>query len=125
MLGITDKIICGLKGLKEETEMALQNLTEATFDAAVNAAPLAMVDVWATWCGPCKMMGPVIDKIAEEYDGKVLVGKVDADEEMEIAQRFSISSIPTIIFFKNGEEIDRKVGVQPESAIKKILDSNL
>ena len=105
--------------------MALQNLTEETFDAAVNEASLALVDVWATWCGPCKMMGPVIDKIAEEYDGKVLVGKVDADEEMEIAQRFSISSIPTIIFFKNGVEIDRKVGVQPESAIKKILDSNL
>ena len=105
--------------------MALQNLTEATFDAAVNAAPLAMVDVWATWCGPCKMMGPVVDKIADEYDGKVLVGKVDADEEMELAQRFSITSIPTLIFFKNGVEVDRKVGVLPEAAIKKILDSNL
>ena len=105
--------------------MALQNLTEATFDAAVNAAPLAMVDVWATWCGPCKQMGPVVDKIADEYDGKVLVGKVDADEEMELAQRFGITSIPTLIFFKNGVEIDRKVGVLPESAIKKILDSNL
>ena len=105
--------------------MALQNLTEATFDAEVKAAPLAMVDVWATWCGPCKMMGPVVEKIADEYDGKVLVGKVDADEEMELAQRFNITSIPTLIFFKNGVEIDRKVGVLPESAIKKILDSNL
>ncbi len=105
--------------------MALQNLTEATFDAEVKAAPLAMVDVWATWCGPCKMMGPVVEKIADEYDGKVLVGKVDADEEMELAQRFNITSIPTLIFFKNGVEIDRKVGVLPEGAIKKILESNL
>lgn len=105
--------------------MALQNLTEATFDAEVKAAPLAMVDVWATWCGPCKMMGPVVEKIADEYDGKVLVGKVDADEEMELAQRFNITSIPTLIFFKNGVEIDRKVGVLPEGSIKKILDSNL
>ena len=105
--------------------MALQNLTEDTFDEAVNAAPLAMVDIWATWCGPCKMMGPVVEKIAEEYDGKVLVGKVDADEEMELSQRFGISSIPTIIFFKNGVEFDRKVGVLPESALKKILDANL
>ena len=105
--------------------MALQNLTEATFDEAVKQAPLAIVDVWATWCGPCKMMSPVVDKFAEDYDGKVLVGKVDADEEMDLVQRFGIASIPTLIIFKNGEEIARKVGVTPESELKKILDENL
>ncbi len=105
--------------------MAVQNLTEDTFDEAVNAAPLAMVDIWATWCGPCKMMGPVVDKLAEEYDGKVLVGKVDADDEMDLVQRFGVASIPTLIFFKNGQEIERKVGVTPESEIKKLLDANL
>lgn len=105
--------------------MALQNLTEATFDEAVKQAPLAIVDVWATWCGPCKMMGPVIGKLAEDYDGKVLVGKVDADEEMDLVQRFGIASIPTLIIFKNGEEIARKVGVTPEGELKMILDENL
>lgn len=105
--------------------MALQILTEDTFDEAVGKAPLAMVDIWATWCGPCKMMGPVVEKLAEEYDGKVLVGKVDADEEMELVQRFGIASIPTLIFFKNGEEFARKVGVSPESELKKVLDANL
>ncbi|MBR2547089.1 MAG: thioredoxin [Eubacterium sp.] len=105
--------------------MAVQNLTEDTFDEAVNAAPLAMVDIWATWCGPCKMMGPVVDKLAEEYDGKVLVGKVNADDEMDLVLRFGVASIPTLIFFKNGQEIERKVGVTPESEIKKLLDANL
>ncbi len=105
--------------------MALQNLTEDTFDEAIKNADLAMVDVWATWCGPCKMMGPVVDKLAEEYDGRVLVGKVDADEEMDVAQKLGVISIPTLVFFKNGEEIARKVGLTPEKEIKKILDENL
>ncbi len=105
--------------------MALQNLTEETFEEQVKAAPLAMVDFWATWCGPCKLMGPVVDKLAEEYDGKVVVGKVNADDEMDLVQDFGIMSIPTIIFFKNGEEIDRKVGVVPASELKKVLDDNL
>ncbi|MBR3146962.1 MAG: thioredoxin [Eubacterium sp.] len=105
--------------------MALQNLTEDTFDEAVKNASLAMVDVWATWCGPCKMMGPVVDKLAEEYDGKVLVGKVDADEEMDLAQKLGVISIPTLVFFKDGAEIDRKTGLTPESELRKILDANL
>lgn len=105
--------------------MALQNLTEDTFDEAVKNAPLAMVDVWATWCGPCKMMGPVVDKLAEEYDGKVLVGKVDADEEMDLAQKLGVISIPTLVFFKDGAEIDRRTGLTPESELRKILDENL
>ena len=105
--------------------MSLQHLKEDTFDAAVNAAPLAMVDFWATWCGPCKILGPVIEKIAGDYDGRALVAKVDTDEEMDLAQRFGISSIPTVIFFKNGKEFDRKVGVLPETAFTQVLDSNL
>ena len=99
--------------------MALQNLTEDTFDEAVKNAPLAMVDVWATWCGPCKMMGPVVDKLAEEYDGKVMVGKVD------LAQKLGVISIPTLVFFKDGVEIDRKTGLTPESELRKVLDANL
>ena len=105
--------------------MALQHLTAEGFDEAISAAPLAMVDFWATWCGPCKILGPVVEKLAEEYDGKALVGKVDTDSEMSLAQRFGISAIPTLIFFKNGAELQRSVGVVSEDALKAILEENL
>ena len=105
--------------------MALQHLTVEGFDEAISAAPLAMVDFWATWCGPCKILSPVVEKLAEEYDGKALVGKVDTDSEMSLAQRFGISAIPTLIFFKNGAELKRSVGVVSEDALKAILEENL
>ena len=105
--------------------MALQHLTEDTFDAAVNAAPLAMVDFWATWCGPCKMMGPIVEKLAGEYDGKALEAKVDTDEEANLAEKFEVSTIPTLVFLKNGAEFDRKIGVTPEAALREVLDANL
>ena len=105
--------------------MALQHLTEDTFDAAVNAAPLAMVDFWATWCGPCKMMGPIVEKLAGEYDGKALVAKVNTDEEADLAEKFEVSTIPTLVFLKNGAEFDRKIGVTPEAALREVLDANL
>lgn len=105
--------------------MALQHLTEDTFDAAVNAAPLAMVDFWATWCGPCKMMGPIVEKLAGEYDGKALVAKVDTDEEADLAEKFDVSTIPTLVFLKNGAEFERKIGVTPEAALREVLDANL
>ena len=105
--------------------MALQHLTAEGFDEAISAAPLAMVDFWATWCGPCKILSPVVEKLAEEYDGKALVGKVDTDSEMSLAQRFGISAIPTLIFFKNGAELQRSVGVVSEDTLKAILEENL
>ncbi len=105
--------------------MALQHLTAEGFDEAISAAPLAMVDFWASWCGPCKILSPVVEKLAEEYDGKALVGKVDTDSEMSLAQRFGISAIPTLIFFKNGAELKRSVGVVSEDALKAILEENL
>ncbi len=104
--------------------MAVQHLTENTFDAAVSTAPLAMVDFWATWCGPCKIMSPVVEKLAEDYDGRALIGKVESDSAMALMQRFGISAIPTLIFFRNGEEFARKVGVVPEEALREILDAN-
>ena len=105
--------------------MAIQHLTESSFDAAVKEAPLAMVDFWATWCGPCKLMGPVVEKLADEYDGKALIAKVESDGAMALMQRLGITAIPTLIFFKNGVELDRKVGVVPEGALREILDANL
>ena len=105
--------------------MALKHLTTAEFDAAVEAAPLAMVDFWASWCGPCKMLSPLVEALAEQYDGKALVAKVNVDEEPDLAARFGVMSIPTVVFLKNGREFDRKVGVMPPEAFTSVLYNNL
>ena len=104
--------------------MALIHLTNEAFDKAT-ASGLAMVDFWATWCGPCKMLSPVIESIGGQYEGKVLVGKVNVDEEPDLARRFGVMSIPTVIFLKDGKEIDRKVGVMPGAVFTQALDENL
>lgn len=96
--------------------MAVQHLKTAEFDAVVEAAPLAMVDFWADWCGPCKMITPTVEALAEQYGDRVVTGKVNVDEEPELARRFGIMSIPTVVFLKNGKEIERKVGVLPPGA---------
>lgn len=95
------------------------------FDKAVPAAPIAMVDFWAEWCGPCKMLGPVIDSLGAEYEGKALIGKVNVDEEGELAQRYGVMTIPTVIFFKDGKEIERQVGLLPANVYTQVLDANL
>nr|WP_326185782.1 thioredoxin [uncultured Oscillibacter sp.] len=105
--------------------MAIKHFKTAEFDAAVDAAPLAMVDFWASWCGPCKMLSPVVEAIAEQYEGRALVGKVNVDEEPELAQRFGVMSIPTVVFLNQGREFDRKVGVMPAEEFTEVLDANL
>ena len=105
--------------------MAIKHFKTAEFDAAVAAAPLAMVDFWADWCGPCKMLSPVVESIGSQYEGKVLVGKVNVDEEPELARRFGVMNIPTVVFLKNGQEIDRKVGGMPPQVFTGVLDANL
>ena len=96
-----------------------------SFEAELNSGKLMMVDFWAVWCGPCRMLAPMVDNLAEKYAGKVVVGKVNVDEEQELAIRYGVMSIPTVIFFKDGKEIDRKVGVMPPEAFTKVLDANL
>jgi thioredoxin 1 len=91
----------------------------------VENSPLSVVDFWATWCGPCRMLAPVIEKLGEEYSEKVLIAKVDVDAEPELARRFGIMSIPTVVFLKNGREFERKVGLMGPEAFSKILDENL
>ena len=105
--------------------MAIKHLKTAEFEAAVEAVPLAMVDFWASWCGPCKMLSPTVEALAEQYEGKVLVAKVNVDEEPELARAFGVMSIPTVVFLKNGREFDRKVGLMPAGAFTAVLDSNL
>ena len=93
------------------------------FDKALSQGKLMMVDFWADWCGPCRMLGPVIEQLAGEYPD-VVVGKVNVDDEQELALRYGVMSIPTVIFFKDGKEIDRKVGVMPPEAFTQVLDAN-
>lgn len=102
-----------------------KNLTLNEFDKLVDEAPLAMIDFWAVWCGPCKMLSPAVEDIAERYGDKVLVGKVNVDEEPDLARRFGVMSIPTVVFLKNGREFDRKVGVMPPQVFTDVLDKNL
>ena len=96
-----------------------------SFEAELNSGKLMMVDFWASWCGPCRMLAPVMDDLAAQYEGKAVVGKVNVDEEQELAIRYGVMSIPTVIFFKDGKEIGRKVGVMPAGAFSEVLDKNL
>ena len=103
----------------------MTHFNKESFDTALAEGKLMMVDFWAVWCGPCRMLAPMVDDLAEKYAGKVVVGKVNVDEEQELAIRYGVMSIPTVIFFKDGKEIDRKVGVMPPEAFTKVLDANL
>ena len=105
--------------------MAIKHFKTAEFDAAVAAAPLAMVDFWADWCGPCKMLSPVIEEIGAQYQGRALVGKVNVDEEPELARQFGVMQIPTVVFLKDGKEVARKVGAMPAGVFTGVLDQYL
>ncbi|MEA4932613.1 MAG: thioredoxin [Lawsonibacter sp.] len=102
----------------------MTHFNQASFDQALAEGKPMMVDFWADWCGPCKMLGPVIEELAGQYSEKVVVGKVDVDEEQELAIRYGVMSIPTVIFFKDGKEMERKVGVMPKDVLVQVLDQN-
>lgn len=105
--------------------MALYHFNLGGLKKAVSSGNLTMVDFWASWCGPCRMVAPTIEKLANQYEGKAIVGKVNTDEEPALAQALGIMNIPTVIFFKDGKEIDRKVGVMPPEAYAAVLEANL
>ena len=99
---------------------------ESNFEAEVLQSDLPVfVDFYADWCGPCKMMSPVIDKLAEEYEGKIKVGKVNVDENSDLAMKYGIMSIPNMVFFKNGQAVDRQIGASPQAALAKKFDGVL
>jgi len=100
----------------------LLEVTDDTFDSEiVNSDIPAMVDFWAEWCGPCRMVGPVVEELAKEYDGKVKIAKMNVDQNRQTPARFGIRNIPTLILFKNGEVSQTIVGAQPKSSIEDAL----
>lgn len=102
--------------------MAEIKITAANFEQEVIGSELpVLVDFWATWCGPCKMIAPMVTEIADEYEGKIKVGKINVDEESELAMRYKIASIPTLMLFKNGEVKDMLVGYRPKADIEAML----
>jgi len=92
---------------------------------AVNSDKPVMIDYWATWCGPCRMVAPIMEELSEEYDGKAKICKVNVDEESELAVKFRIMSIPTIMIYKNGQMVERVVGARSKEEFKKLLDQYL
>ena len=95
---------------------------DATWDADVmKASELVMVDFWAVWCGPCQMVAPIVEELAKEYVGKVKVRKLNTDENPEVAGRYQVMSIPTILFFKNGQVVEKLVGARPKRQFKEML----
>ena len=92
-------------------------ITIENFESLKSGEQPLVVDFWATWCGPCRMVGPVISELAEQYDGKIVVGKCDVEDNEELAVEFGIRNIPTILFFKNGQVVDKLVGAQPKAKI--------
>ena len=105
--------------------MALQ-ITDASFEEVVlKSDKPVLVDFWATWCGPCRMLGPVIEELASEYEGRVVVGKVDVDNNQEFAAKYGVRNIPTVLVFKDGEVVGRQVGVAPKKTYTDALDSLL
>ena len=105
--------------------MALE-LTDSNFEQLVlKSDKPVMVDFWAEWCGPCRMVGPVVEELGKEYDGKAVVGKLNVDENAQVSMKYGIRSIPTILFFKDGQLVDRSVGAVPKAMLAQKLQAQL
>ena len=116
----------GLDTLKEdEVPSEAIELTDANVDQALQRFPLIVVDCWAPWCGPCRMMTPVIDELAREYAGKIVFGKVNVDENAQTAMKYGIRSIPALLIFQDGKVVDQIIGAQPKQALEPQLTKYL
>lgn len=102
-----------------------QHFSSQTFEQAIAGDKPVLVDFWATWCGPCRMIAPVIEEIADEFEGRAVVGKVDVDEEPGLAQRFGVMSIPTLIVLKGGKVVEQAVGARGKADIAAMIERHL
>jgi thioredoxin 1 len=100
-------------------------ITDANFDEIIKTDKPVLVDFWAEWCGPCKMIGPVVEELAGEYEGKVIIGKLDVDSNPEISAKFGIRSIPTLLVIKNGQVVDKQVGAVSKAVLSQKLEAQI
>lgn len=100
-------------------------ITDSSFDEVINSEQPVLVDFWAEWCGPCKMIGPIVEELAGDYEGKVTIGKLDVDANPDIPSRFGIRSIPTLLIFKGGEIVDKVIGAVPKSVLADKLEGQI
>ena len=100
-------------------------ITDKNFNDIISKNKTVLVDFWAEWCGPCRIIGPVIEELANEYEGKAIIGKLDVDSNQESSVKYEVRSIPTIITFRDGKIVDRQVGAVPKETLKNVVDSQL
>jgi len=100
-------------------------ITDNNFEEILNSDKPVMVDFWAEWCGPCKMISPLVEEMAGEYNGKAVIGQVDVDNNPSVSAKFGIRSIPTLLFFKNGEVVDKQIGAVPKTVLANKLEAHL
>jgi thioredoxin 1 len=100
-------------------------ITDANFEEVISSDKPVLVDFWAEWCGPCKMIGPVVEELAGDYEGKAVIGKVNVDENPNTAAKFGIRSIPTLLILKGGEIVDKQIGAVPKAALASKIDAQL
>jgi thioredoxin 1 len=104
----------------------VRQVSDSDFESAVlNAGKPAFVDFWAPWCGPCRIIGPIVEELAPSYEGKAVIAKINVDDNPGVAQRFQVTSIPTLMMFRDGKLVDRAVGAMPRSELQKFIDRNL
>ncbi|MDI6905708.1 MAG: thioredoxin [Candidatus Bathyarchaeia archaeon] len=114
-----------LREKKQKMSTKPVHVTDSNINEIINKHSLALIDCWASWCGPCAVIAPIIEELAKEYAGKVLVGKLNVDENSKTAERFQVFSIPTLLIMKNGKEVDRIVGLVPKSYVETRLERYL
>ncbi|MEM7550031.1 MAG: thioredoxin [Bacteroidota bacterium] len=100
-------------------------ITDSNFEEVIGSDQPVLVDFWAEWCGPCKMIAPVVEELAGDYDGKAVIGKVNVDENPNVSAKFGIRSIPTLLVFRNGEIVDKQVGAVPKGVLAQKIDAQL
>ena len=100
-------------------------ITDSNFEEVLGTDKPVLVDFWAEWCGPCRMIGPIVEQMAGEYDGKAVIGKVDVDANPNVSAKYGIRSIPTLLVFKNGEIVDKQVGAVPKSVLTQKLEAQI
>ena len=103
----------------------VQTITDANFDSTISGGKPVLLDFWAEWCGPCKRLAPTVDELAADYDGKVVVGKLNVDDNPNTTFKFSVRGIPTLLLFKGGQVVEQVVGIADKAALKKVIDKHV